>query len=314
MLKETRNVQYPSIEYAGRLSRRVWTSVSRLFPEHLTARVNALFKLIRPGRVMMVSLLTWVSANVAGVAPTDVWLITLGGMFLAMTGFAVDMYTDREADKQGDRAWPTNPISAAMMGQAAARRWIIFFVLAGISLCWATDPFTLVPATGLLITYWGLAAGVFDGPIGRAVTLGLLQAWYVLLAAAATGTITVLMMLVASVFLAAMFGARAAADIRDLPSDALTDTRNLAKVYGIRTASWILPIAITIAAAISLYIYSWGVFDRDYLIWTSLGFGLGLIMAWSFPFRPTPNYAFILGLPFWGTGILYMLALFLGSR
>jgi 4-hydroxybenzoate polyprenyltransferase len=171
-----------------------------------------------------------------------------------------------------------------------------------------------VPAAILLITYWGLAAGVFDGPFGRAITLGLLQALYVLLAAAATGSISGLMIWVATVFFTAMVGARALGDIRDLPSDLQTDTRSLAKVFGIRVTSWILPIAITISLLISLRVYALGAFDKDYLILTFLSFGPGIVMAWSFFSRPTSNYAFILQGFYWSVGILYMLALLIGSR
>ncbi len=313
-MSEPHETHYPSIQFISRLSLGTWKLVSPLLPSRPLAATNAFLKLIRPGRVVMVSLLTWVSASVAGVPARGQWLVILGGMFLAMAGFALDIYSDREADKQSPRPWPVNPISTGMMASTTAQRWIVLFVLAGVSLCAAAHPLALLPAAVLLLTYWGLAAGWLDGPLGRALTLGLLQALYVLLAAGATGRITGLMWLVAAVFLTAMVGARAVADIRDLPSDLRTGTRSLAKAYGVRATSWILPAAITASSAISLSLYTLGAFDRDYLIWTVLSFGPALILAWSFPFRPTPNYAFILGWPYWGVGILYMLALFLGSR
>ncbi len=121
------------------------------------------------------------------------------------------------------------------------------------------------------------------------------------------------MLWIAAVFFTAMVGARAAADIRDLPTDLLTETKTLPKVIGVRGTSWIMPIAITISALISLGIYRFGPFDQDYLIWTIVSFGPAVILAWSFPFRPTPNYAFILVWPYWGIGILYMVALVTGN-
>ena len=141
----------------------------------------------------------------------------------------------------------------------------------------------------------------------------MLQALYVLLAAAATGRIAPLLVVISLVFLAAMFGARAAADIRDLPSDVKTDTRTLAKVYGIGPTSWILPVAVTIAASIAVGLHWSGAFDADYLIWTSVSFTPALVMAWFFPFRPTPNHAFIIVYPYWGVGIVYLIALLAGS-
>ncbi len=192
-MSEPHGTQYPSIQFVGRVSVRTWKLLTPLLPNRSLARMNAFLKLIRPGRVAMVSSLTWVSASVADVPSLKGWLITLGGMLLAMTGFALDTHSDREADKQSPRPWPVNPISTGMMTPAAAQRWIIFFVLIGVSLCTAVHPLTLVPAALLLLTYWGLAMGTLDGPFGRAFTLGLLQAFYVLLVAAATGAISGLM-------------------------------------------------------------------------------------------------------------------------
>ena len=306
---------YPSVSFVSRLSLRAWKLASLLpLATQWLPPVSAFLKLIRPGRVLMISSLTWVSASVAKVPFPELWIIVLGGMFLAMAGFSLDFQTDREADKKGALPWPVNPISAGMMSANAAQRWIAVFLVAGLSLCAVVHLLTLLPAAILLITYWGLSAGVFDGPFGRAITLGLLQALYVLLAAAATGAISGLMIWVATVFFTAMVGARAMADIRDLPGDLQTDTRSLAKVFGIRMTSWILPIAITISLLISLRVYTLGAFDKDYLILTLLSFGPAIVMAWSFFFRPTSNYAFILQGFYWSVGILYMLALLIGSR
>ena len=303
---------YPAIRFVSSLSHGAWQLASPLTRLRWFSKVRGLLSLVRPGRVLMVSSLTWVSAFVANVPWPEQWIITFGGAFLAMAGFALDFYTDSEADRKAPRPWPINPMSTGMMEAKTARRWIVFFVFAGLSLCAWADLFTLIPAAVLLLIYWGLAAGTLDGPVGRAITLGLLQALYVLLAAAATGGIPVLMLWIAAVFFTAMVGARAAADIRDLPTDLLTETKTLPKVIGVRGTSWIMPIAISISALISLGIYMFGPFDQDYLIWTIVSFGPAVILAWSFPFRPTPNYAFILVWPYWGIGILYMVALVTG--
>ncbi len=304
---------YPAIRFVSSLSHGAWQLASPLTRLRWFPKVRGLLSLVRPGRVLMVSSLTWVSAFVANVPWPEQWIITFGGAFLAMAGFALDFYTDSEADRKAPRPWPINPMSTGMMEAKTARRWIALFVFAGLSLCAWADLFTLIPAAILLLIYWGLAAGTLDGPVGRAITLGLLQASYVLLAAAATGEIPVLMLWIAAVFFTAMVGARAAADIRDLPTDLLTETRTLPKVIGVQGTSWIMPIAITISALISLGIYIFGPFDQDYLIWTIVSFGPAVILAWSFPFRPTPNYAFILVWPYWGIGILYMVALVTGN-
>lgn len=304
---------YPSIRFVGWLSLESWRLTATVIPHVILIRLKAVLQLIRPGRVIMVTSLTWVSAVIAGVAGPETWLVTLGGMFLAMAGFAFDIYSDREADREGPRPWPVNPLSTGLISAVAARRWILAFVVAGTVLAAAAHPLALLPAAVLLATYWGLAAGWLEGPVGRALTLGLLQALYVLLAASATGRIAPLMVVVSLVFLAAMFGARAAADIRDLPSDMKTDTRTLAKVYGIGPTSWILPVAVTIAASIAFGLYRSGAFDADYLLWTSISFVPALIMAWVFPFWPTPNHAFIIVYPYWGVGILYLIALLSGS-
>ena len=118
---------------------------------------------------------------------------------------------------------------------------------------------------------------------------------------------------VAVVLFVSMFGARAMADIRDLPHDQRTNTRSMAKVYGIRPTSWIPPVALSVAAGVAVHIHTLGAFDTDYLTWTVLAFVPAVALACSFKLRPTPNYAFVLSLPYWGLGVCYMLALVLGS-
>lgn len=308
------DTEYPSMVWVSRLSLGSW-EVAAMLPgsSFWLPRLRSLMKLIRPGRVLMISLLTWVIAYALRLGPSQQVRIVLAGMFLGMAGFALDMYADCEVDKHGGRLWPINPLAAGMMTQSAARRWIAFFMIAGVAFCASVHPLALLPAAVLLLVYWGLAQGVLDRPIVRAITLGLLQALYVLLASAATGTIPLVMMGVATVLFVAMFGARAAADIRDLPHDALVQTRSLPKAYGVRVTSWIMPVAITTAAGIALYISTLGFFDADYLLWTLLAFGPGVVLAWSFVLRPTPNYAFALAWPYWSIGLLYMIALVLGS-
>ncbi len=306
--------EYPAMTYVSRLSAAAWEISAHLPGASLWLRpVRTFMQLIRPGRVFMVSLLTLVIAYVSGVPLPELWLIPLAGMFLAMTGFAVDMYTDRDTDKRGGRTWPINPVAMGTMAPNVVRKWIVLFVLAGVMLCASVHMLTLVPAAVLLLTYGGIAHGVLDGPIGRAMTLGLLQALYVFLAATATGAIPPVMSWVALVLFVSMFGARAFADIRDLPHDQRTGTRSLPKVYGVRATSWIAPVAITTAAAIALFTYTLGAFDADYLIWTLLAFVPGVALAWLFKLRPTPSYAFVLGLPYWSLGVCYMLAIVLGS-
>ena len=126
-------------------------------------------------------------------------------------------------------------------------------------------------------------------------------------------TLNPVLVVISLVFFFAMVGARAAADIRDLPTDATTSAQTLPKVYGIGPTSWILPLAVTVAAAISVGLGRSNAFDSDYIFWTLVSFTPAVVMAWSFPFRPTPNYAFILVWPYWGVGVLYMLALLMGS-
>ena len=306
--------EYPAMTYVSRLSAASWEISAHLPGATLWLRpVRTFIQLIRPGRVLMVSLLTFVIAYVSRVPSPELRLIVPAGMFLAMAGFALDMYTDRDADKRGGRTWPINPVAMGTMAPTTARKWITVFVLVGVTLCASVHPLTLVPATALLLTYWGIAQGVLDGPIGRAVTLGLLQALYVFLAATATGAILPVMSWVALVLFVSMFGARAFADIRDLPHDQRTGTRSLPKVYGVRATSWIAPVAITTAAAIAFFTYTLGAFDADYLIWTLVAFVPAVALAWSFKLRPTPNYAFALSWPYWSLGICYMLALVLGS-
>ena len=104
-MSEPHDTGYPSIHLAARLSIGAWKLVSPLLPSRALSALEAFLKLVRPGRVVMVSLLTGVSAFVAKAPWREGWFIIFGGMFLAMAGFALDIYSDRNADKKSPRPW-----------------------------------------------------------------------------------------------------------------------------------------------------------------------------------------------------------------
>jgi hypothetical protein len=102
-------------------------------------------------------------------------------------------------------------------GSLPARTGLIFsltFIAASLVISSLAAPWALLPWSGVLAVFVGLALHVFETPLARALTLGGLQALY-LLTGAAAGQLSPGLGLVAGVFLFAMFGGRGMTDIRD---------------------------------------------------------------------------------------------------
>ena len=150
-------LEYPAMTFVSRLSVASWEISGRLPGASLwLPPVKAFMKLIRPGRVLMVSMLTWVIAFASGVPTPKLWSICLAGMFLAMAGFALDMYTDRDIDRHGGRTWPVNPLAAGMMTGGEALFFAVGCAAAGLVLLFAIDVPTALASLLALLVYNGL--------------------------------------------------------------------------------------------------------------------------------------------------------------
>jgi 1,4-dihydroxy-2-naphthoate octaprenyltransferase len=103
-------------------------------------------------------------------------------------------------------------------------------------------------------------------------------------------------------------------DIRDFPQDAITRVQTLPKRYGVKRTAQFTAICLLIAYALSLAVYWTGEFSPIYLYLDLAFIAIGLVCAWLFATRPTPELAYILTMVFMmGEGFLISLAMILGS-
>jgi len=274
----------------------------------------AVFWLLRPNRTIMVAAITGASAFAAGAgAARSLWM-TLAGWCLAVGGFSLDFYADRDLDDEGPRAeMRHNPLAD---GSLPPRTGLIFscaFIAVSLVLTALVAPRALLPWSAVLAVVVGLALHVFETPLARAATLGGLQALYVLMGGAA-GRLSPGLGLLAGMFFFAMFGGRGMIDIRDFPQDQVTRVQTLPKRYGVKRTAQLTGACLLVAYALSLAVYGTGEFSIIYLVLDLVFVGVGLVCAWLFVTRPDPKLAYVLTLVFMmGMGSLITLAMVLGS-
>jgi len=174
-------------------------------------------------------------------------------------------------------------------------------------------PWALLPWGVILAVIVGLALHLFETPLARALTLGLLQALYVLMGGAA-GRLSPGLGLLAGMFFFAMFGGRGMIDIRDFPQDEVTRVQTLPKRYGIKRTAQFTAVCLLVSCAFSLAAYLTGELRAIYLYLDLAFIAVTLVCAWLFATCPSPKLAYALTLVFMmGTGFLICLAMVLGS-
>ena len=174
-------------------------------------------------------------------------------------------------------------------------------------------PWALLPWGTILAIIVSLALHIFEHPLSRALTLGLLQGLYVLLGAA-SGYLSPGLWILAGMFFFAMFGGRGMIDIRDFPQDKVTRVQTLPKRYGVKRTAQFTAFSLLIAYALSLAAYFTGEFNSIYLYLALVFVAVGLVCAWLFATRPSPRLAYNLTLVFMmGMGSIICLAMILGS-
>ena len=274
----------------------------------------AFFWLFRPNRTVMVAMITGAAAFAAGAGCARSLWMTLAGWCLAVGGFSLDFYADRDLDIEGPRAeMRHNPLAD---GSLSPRTGLIFswtFIAASLVITSLVAPRALLPWSGVLAVVVGLALHVFETPLARALTLGGLQALYLLIGATA-GHLSPGLGLMAGMFFFAMFGGRGMIDIRDFPQDRVTCVQTLPKRYGVKRTAQFTGVCLAIAYALSLGAYLTGEFSAIYLYLDLVFTAVGLICTWLFVTRPSPRLAYTLTLVFMmGMGFLITLAMMLGS-
>jgi 4-hydroxybenzoate polyprenyltransferase len=202
------------------------------------SRPAAFFWLLRLNRTVMVAMITGAGAFAAGAGEADSLWMTLAGWCLAVGGFSLDFYADRDLDLKGPRAEVRhNPLSDGSLPPVVGLAFSLTFLLVSFVSVLIISPWALIPWGVVLFVITGLALHIFEGPIARALTLGLLQALYVLMGGAA-GSLSPGIWLIAAMFFFAMFGGRGMIDIRDFPQDEATRVQTLPRRYGIKRTAW----------------------------------------------------------------------------
>ena len=279
------------------------------FPQPL-----AFFWLLRLNRTAMVALITGAGAFAAGAGDVRALAMTLAGWCLAVGGFSLDFYADRDLDVTGPRAEVRhNPLADGSLSPTIGLAFSLTFIALSLVVTVLVAPWALLPWDVILAIIVGLALHRFETPLARAATLGLLQALYVLLGGLA-GRLSPGLLLLAAMFFFAMFGGRGMIDIRDFPQDQATRVQTLPLRYGIKRTAQFTAVSLLIAYALSLAAYFTGEFSAAYLYLDLVFIAVGLVCAWLFATRPSPRLAYALTIVFMmGMGSLICLAMVVGS-
>ncbi len=278
------------------------------------SKTLAFFWLLRLNRSVMVAMIAGAAAFTAGAGVADSLWMTLAAWCLAVGGFSLDFYADRELDVKGPRAEIRhNPLSDGSLSPATGLAFSSTFLAVSFVLALLIAPWALLPWSIILAIIIGLALHLFESPLPRALTLGLLQGLYVIMGGAA-GYLSLGLGLLAGMFFFAMFGGRGMIDIRDFPQDEVTRVQTLPKRYGVKRTAQFTTICLLISYALSLAAYFTGEFSTIYLYLALAFVSVGLVCAWLFATRPSPKLAYALTLVFMmGMGSLICLAMILGS-
>ena len=274
----------------------------------------AFFWLLRLNRTVMVAMITGAAALAAGAGGARSLWMTLAAWCLAVGGFSLDFYADRDLDIKGPRAEIRhNPLADGSLSPPTGLAFSLTFIAVSAVIAFLIAPWALLPWAITLAVIIGLARHLFETPLSRALTLGLLQGLYVLIGGAA-GCLSPGLGLLAGMFFFAMFGGRGMIDIRDFPQDEVTPVQTLPKRYGVKRTAQFTVVCLLTAYALSLAAYFTGEFNIIYLYLDLVFIAVGLVCAWLFATRPSPKLARVLTLVFMmGMGTLICLAMILGS-
>ena len=274
----------------------------------------AFFWLLRLNRTVMVAMITGAAAFTAKAGVTNALWMTLAGWCLAVGGFSLDFYADRDLDSEGPRAeMRHNPLTDGSLSPPTGLAFSITFIAISFAIALLVAPWALLPWSIILAIIVGLAVRVFERPLTRALSLGLLQGLYAIMGGV-SGRLSPGLWLLAGMFFFAMFGGRGMIDIRDFPQDKVTRVQTLPKRYGIRRTAQFTAICLLIAYVLSLAAYFTGEFSPIYLYLDLAFIAVGVVCAWLFATRPSPRLAYILTLVcMMGMGSIICLAMILGS-
>ncbi|UCB47179.1 MAG: UbiA prenyltransferase family protein [Spirochaetota bacterium] len=272
------------------------------------------FWLFRPNRTIMVAMIAGTASFSAGAGVGKSLLMFLGAWCLAVGGFSLDFYADRDLDAKGPRAkLRRNPLADGSLKPIVGLFFSGTFLIASFIVVLGVAPLALIMWGVILIVIIGLALHLFEAPLSRAATLGLLQALYILMGGM-SGKMSLGLGILSCMFFFAMFGGRGMIDIRDFPQDEITRVQTLPIKYGIKNTAWLTAVFLIIAYALSLTAYFYGKFGIIYLYLDVAFIVIGLVCAFLFAVRPSPELARRLTPVFMmGEGTIICLAMILGT-
>ena len=270
--------------------------------------------LFRPNRTIMVAAITGTAAFASGADAGLALLMTLGGWFLAVGGFSLDFFADRELDKVNPRSTNrNNPIASGKINPYVGLVFSVIFIMSSLVIFLIISPWSLITWTLIVMILIGLATHILDKAILRALSLGLLQALYCIMGAS-VGTITIGIGLLAAMFFFAMFGGRGVTDIRDFPLDKETTVETLPKRYGMKRTAQFTAINLLIAYALSLGVYFTKEFNSIYLYLDIVFIVTGLVITGLFLFKYSPKLAKSITMIYMmGQGLIICTAIILGK-
>ncbi len=272
-------------------------------------------KLFRLNRTIMVAALAGTGAYAAGASATlSLWMM-LSGFLLAVGGFSMDFVADRHMDCTGPRAQHRlNPVAAGEISVSFGLLFSIVFLAASMIPLIRFAPGALIPWAVIAGVIIGLAFHLFETALLRALTLGLLQALYVLMGAMA-GSPTPGVVILAGMFFTAMFGGRAVTDIRDFLQDEHTPVETFPKKYGLQKTVIFACTCLALSFVLSFAVYLTGEYGPLYLVLDCIFIVAGVALTIVLAIRPTPKVAQVMTYSFMmGLGSLICIAVIVGRK
>lgn len=276
-------------------------------------KLRKIFKGLRVGRIIMLTLVTGSTAYGFGGTSKEVSLAGLIAVFLALGGFYLDHLVDWRKDRAAGKM--LNPIARGKMSPGLGLAFVIVGTGTSAVLGFLTNPLILLPWAGVILLVGGMAVGILDTPILRAVSLGALQGLYVLIGGLSAGYFGWGIILIALFLLFAMTGGRVMGDVRDLPYDIRVNTITIPQKYGLRWGAIFLLTNETVAYVIALSVYWTGALSQGYFFCVLGIIIVGTIINLIFVTKPTPKIAGLTNALSLGVlGMLYVLGMVLGRK
>jgi 4-hydroxybenzoate polyprenyltransferase len=261
----------------------------------------------------MMGLVTGSTAYGFGASIRNVLLAGLAAMFLALGGFYIDYLADWRKDKASGKT--LNPIAAGEMSGAMGAVFAVVGIVASALLGYVVNPFILLPAVGVLFFVVGMATGILETPVLRAIGLGAIQGLYVVVGGLAARNFGWGIVFTALFLFFAMTGGRVMGEVRDLPHDSKVNTATIPLRYDRRWMSTFLLVNEVIAYIFALSVYFVGALGLGYLVCILAVIVAGMAINLVFVLNPAPRIADRTNkLSFGMLGMLYVLGMILGRR